>query len=580
TGFTWSLLTNGSNATFTPATATYRAGPMPNAMDVVQVTDSLGNTATVTITTSAAIGIAGGGSTIPPRGAATFSASGGSGAGFTWALSTNASGGSIGAATGQYTAGATGSVVDLVEVTDSLGNTATLMVPVGPVVTVMPAMPVVSPSASVVLTATGGSGNGYTWSITSVPAVGTLNANTGEYRAGTTGDVSDTVRVVDSLGNAAIVTVRIAGSLQLSPSMVTLAPLALQTFTAAGGSTTGYRYSFMNSPSGGSIDPNTGEYRAGATGGVTDELVVTDSLGNTARASVVVTEALTLTPNTGNAPPRGTIAFSARGGGTTKQFALTSNGSGGTIDAATGVYVVGATPGVTDVITVSDEHGAMASASITVTAGLTVSPDTITLVPGAEQTFTASGGSGAGFTWTLEENTSGASLDAASGAYVAGETGGGIDTLLVTDSLGNTARATISVVAPGGIVGPPYSQRPPVSGWALGCSSSGGDGALALLAGLLFVARRRRGLAVAALVGVLSMPAFAAPSKKKPAKPAKVAPVPVPEPTPVVTPSPPPPVELPPTPPPAKRQRTVAVTDVSVAVPDEKMDAAGFTELV
>jgi hypothetical protein len=83
----------------------------------------------------------------------------------------------------------------------------------------------------------------------------------------------------------------------ISPSSVTLAPQASQTFTASGGSGTGYTWAFVANASGGTLSA-TGVYTAGATGGVNDIIGVTDSLGNSATATVTVT-AVTAPSNSG-----------------------------------------------------------------------------------------------------------------------------------------------------------------------------------------------------------------------------------------------------------------------------------------
>jgi MYXO-CTERM domain-containing protein len=70
--------------------------------------------------------------TVTPGKTTTLTASGGTGTGITWSIATNASGGSIDPSTGVYTAGKTPSVVDLAQATDSLGDTSTQSVTVGP----------------------------------------------------------------------------------------------------------------------------------------------------------------------------------------------------------------------------------------------------------------------------------------------------------------------------------------------------------------------------------------------------------------------------------------------------------------
>jgi hypothetical protein len=123
---------------------------------------------------------------------------------------------------------------------------------------------------------------------------------------------------------------------------------------------------------------------------------------------------------------------------------LASNASGGAIDAATGAYTAGAHAGVTDVAAVVDSIGNTAKVSIVVGPSLTISPTNAIATVGQTLTFTATGGSGNGYHWSLPTDGSGGSIDVANGAYKAG-TLNGLDVVRVIDSLGNAAEATITV---------------------------------------------------------------------------------------------------------------------------------------
>jgi Putative Ig domain/Concanavalin A-like lectin/glucanases superfamily len=76
-------------------------------------------------------------------------------------------------------------------------------------------------------------------------------------------------------------------SVLVSPSLVTLTSAETQTFVASGGSSP-YVYSFLSNNSGGTINSSTGFYTAGASGGVLDVILVTDSLDALGSASVSV----------------------------------------------------------------------------------------------------------------------------------------------------------------------------------------------------------------------------------------------------------------------------------------------------
>ncbi|MFZ5440271.1 MAG: kelch repeat-containing protein [Myxococcota bacterium] len=594
TGYTWELLTNNSGGGITAA-GVYTAGPTPQVQDTVRVTDSLGARALATITVGAGVGVTPAMVTLAPRATRVFLASGGSNMGLTFALTTNGSGGSVDASSGAYLAGATGNTTDVVTATDSLGNSGTALITVSAGVSVTPQSPSTAPNGTIDFMAAGGSGTGWVWTLLSAPSGGTVNRDTGAYRAGATGEVSDVLRVVDSLGNEAQVSIAVGGSLAITPANPTVAPRATQGFTASGGSGSGYTWALVINASQGSIDAN-GLYRAGPVGGVMDRVEVTDSLGNRGATNITVSDALALTPALSSVPPRGALTFTATGGREPRVFSLSTNGSGGSIDAQTGAYLAGASS-AQDVVTVTDALGEARTAVVNVTVGVSISPATVTRPIRGTVAFSASGGSGTGFTWSFETNGSGATLDEATGEYTAGEKGEVDDVVRVTDSLGNSATAVVSVLAGSTAANrTPFTTRAPVSGWSCGCTSASGNGLWPLL-GLVLLGWRRRPttrapgraarrsvLPLVAVVTVLAgLPVEAAPAKKPRTKTTKKAPAPpppAPEPAPVVEPMPEPaPVATPP-PPRAPSKPSVVVLDVEVSVPNEKLDGAAFTELV
>jgi len=67
----------------------------------------------------------------------------------------------------------------------------------------------VAPRGQTAFAATGGSGTGYVWSLPTNGSGGSIDASTGAYTAGPTGNVTDTVRVTDSVGNSASVNVTV-----------------------------------------------------------------------------------------------------------------------------------------------------------------------------------------------------------------------------------------------------------------------------------------------------------------------------------------------------------------------------------
>jgi sugar lactone lactonase YvrE len=94
---------------------------------------------------------------------------------------------------------------------------------------------------------------------------------------------------------------------------------------------------------------------------------------------------------------------------------------------------------------------------------------------GESQTLTATGGRG-DYTWTFVTNNSGGSLTA-SGGYVAGSKSGVLDTVMVKDGIGNSATATVTVVAPLTVPGGTNPTIP--TGASQTLTASGGSGSYA-----------------------------------------------------------------------------------------------------
>jgi hypothetical protein len=479
TGYTWALVANDAGGTLS-ATGVYTAGSTVGLSDYVGVTDSVGNFAMAQAFVTTDLSISPVGGLLAPRASQSFSASGGSGTGYTWDLALNASGGAV-SATGLYTAGPIGGVYDVIRVTDSLGNFVVADMTVTGALTISPASVSIVRGASQTFYGSGGSGTGFRWSLLTNSSGATLTAY-GVYTAGSTDGVRDVVGATDSLGNSATATVDVGTTtpVVVSPSQVTVARLASRTFTASGGSGI-YAWALSTNASGGSMSA-AGVYTAGATGGVTDEVRVTDSVGRSATAVVTVLPPLAISPSSVSLAPRTLQTFTASGGsGAGYAWSLQPNLSGGSVSAS-GVYTAGATGGVTDVVRLTDSAGDAAMAEVKVTTpppALRVSPSDVTLEPNASQTFTASGGSGAGYRWALTTNASGGSLGATTGMYTAGAKGGVTDIVQVTDSLGTSATASVTVTVP-----------TPTTG----CTTSGGSAfpLLALVALPLLVSRRRR----------------------------------------------------------------------------------------
>jgi len=475
TGFAFTLSTNASGGTIDPVSGAYVAGATPSVTDVVTATDPLGNSATANVAVGAGVSVTPASPATPPRGPLTLVASGGSGTGYGFALSTNGSGATIGAATGVYTAGPVGSTSDVVTVTDSLGNTATVSISVGGGLTLSPAAPIVAPRQSQTFTSAGGSGSGLVFALSTNGSGATINPATGVYTAGATGGSSDIVTVTDSLGNTATSTITVGPGLQVVPGSATLAPLGRQGFAVSGGSGVGYAFALTTNNSNGNVNPATGDYQAGAVGSVVDLITATDSLGNVATIQVTVTAALAPVQSSVSIAPRGNTTLAVAGGAGGVTFALTVNGSGGSIDPRSGHYIAGPNGGTSDLVTATDANGVFTTFTVTIGPGVALAPATPSVAPRGALTFTASGGSGAGFSYVLTTNPSGGSIDPATGAYEAGPNASTVDVVVATDSLGNSA--TVSISVGGGLVltpsAPTVAPRGGLSFSAFGGSGSG-----------------------------------------------------------------------------------------------------------
>ena len=401
-GNTWSLSAAPSGGTIDAVSGAYAAGATASTADTVKVTDSLGNTATVNVSVGAGITINPSTPSVATRQPVTFTATGGSGVGYTWAfVSAPPSGGTL-TAGGSYQAGSTGSVTDKVKVTDSLGNTASVDVVVGPSIAITPAAGVAAPKQSIAFAVSGGSGKSPAWAFTTNASGGTLDATTGKYVAGPTGNVNDVIKVTDSLGNTISATIAVGAPLAMAAAGPTPPRSTLDLAASGGGAP--YAWSFVTNASGGTLDPATGKYTAGSTGSKTDVVKVTDAFGSVAQRNIKVTAGVTITPASASLPPLGAVTLAASGGSATGfVWTIPTNKSGATIDAA-GNYKAGATGAVTDTVQVADSLGNTATINVSVGGGLAITPAAPSTPPKGSVAFTATGGSNAGYTWSLSPN--------------------------------------------------------------------------------------------------------------------------------------------------------------------------------
>jgi len=249
---------------------------------------------------------------------ASLSASGGSGGGYTFAVTSGTGLSAVGlslsptgAITGTPSAGESAGVF-AVTVTDSAGNTATGTVtltigyPTLTITTSSLSSGVVGVAYSATLNASGGSGTGYIWSVssgaTSLSAVGLSLSSAGVLSGASpvTGTATFTVKVTDSGNNTATANLTVAINASLTVTTTTL-PTATEgtaytaTLAATGGSGTGYTWTVtsgtglsavgLSLSSSGTITgiPNAAETSTPVT------IQVTDSTGDTAIAALSLT---------------------------------------------------------------------------------------------------------------------------------------------------------------------------------------------------------------------------------------------------------------------------------------------------
>jgi subtilisin family serine protease len=365
--------------------------------------------------------------------------------------------------------------------------------------TIAPDGTTVAPGGKVSFTASGGTGEGWTWSLATNASGGAIDPRTGEYTAGPGGAATDVVQVEDSFENVATASVSVVAPLSVDPGAATVAPRDQLRFTASGGSGSGYRWSLVTSATGGTIEggtgaygPETGLYRAGPIGGATDVVQVEDLVGNVATAIVTSTPAISLTASASTLPPGASAWLEAQGGsGAGYEWSLLAGASGGSVVAVgpgLGLYRAGPGGGVTDVVQVVDSVGGAATAAIDVTAGISIAPSAPTVAARSTVQLGATGGSGSGYVWLVSVDASGGTIDPSSGTYTAGPKGDTVDEVWVVDSLGNTASVAVTVT-------PAVAEsRPLPEADGCGCRHGGsGYGSLALAAALLLAAPRRPG---------------------------------------------------------------------------------------
>ncbi len=152
---------------------------------------------------------------------------------------------------------------------------------------------------------------------------------------------------------------------------------------------------------------------------------------------------LDLTPDSSQIVISSTLEFQAEGG--VPPYLFTIESGGGSINEETGVFTAPADAG-SSVITVLDSAGLIDSSTVTIIAGslssaLAISPSAISLNVNGSVTFSSTGGTSP-YTYSLV--TGSGTINATTGAYTAPALAG-TDTIRVTDSVGATSDAVVSI---------------------------------------------------------------------------------------------------------------------------------------
>lgn len=315
---------------------------------------------------------------------------------------------------------------------------------------------------AVALGAAGGSG-GYRYVLENTRSGGRVESSTGVYTPGPVPNTLDSIELTDSKGDLALIPISVSPTLSAVPPAANVEPGGTIDFSVAGNLSV-VVWSVLVNRSGGRIDSLTGRYVAGPHGNVQDVVQVTTATGSDdirqGTVLVCVGSPLSIDVPSQQLTVGTTMTCVPRGGsGQGYRWHLVDGPSGGHVDPLTGVYVAGPQAEVTDVLAVSDSEGAVTTVNLLVTPPLRgllsiqvpVDDRLGILLPvarGQALTYTASGGSGQGYRWSLAQNLSGGSVDPVTGVYTPGPKGGVTDSLAVTDSAGGVATLQLSVAPP------------------------------------------------------------------------------------------------------------------------------------
>lgn len=342
-------------------------------------------------------------------------------------------GGTINPSTGDFTASSNITGTTIIKVRDALGNIAKASIMVrGPLKLSVPNTKVET-GGLVRISAIGGVG-GYLFSIPS--GIGTINHHTGAYTAPETPGVA-AVQVKDSMGNSDVAILNIYDPVRIKPSKLTLSRKSDFNFKFSGGTPP---YSFQIESGGvGSIDEKTGVFHARAYTGPST-ILITDVVGNKAKAEVTVVENLAFNLSQLTLVVRNSFDFKSRVAGGIPPYTFSVEPSQGSLKGT--VYTAPNEPGTYTVsVTDSQEQNPNTTTlTVTVNPELTIKTESTTLAKNAKTRFSVTGGVPP-YTFSIQ---SGEGTINESGEYSAPNSTGKTS-IRVGDAYGNFATATISV---------------------------------------------------------------------------------------------------------------------------------------
>jgi hypothetical protein len=306
------------------------------------------------------------------------------------------------------------------------------------------------------------------WSVAS--GGGTIS-NSGLFTAGTVAGTfpATVVATIGGLSANGTVTVT-AGPLAtivVTPTPVTLARNATQTFTAVGTDAFGNVVAFTPNWSvvaGGGAVSNAGVFTAGTVAGTYTNTVQASSGAIAGRATVTVTpgavSTITVTPNPVTLGIGAVQQFTAVARDASNNIVTItptwSVAAGGGVISTTGQFTAGTTPGTYTNTARATSGTISGSATVTVTSGalatLTVTPNPANLSIGQSQQFTVEGRDGSNNvipvvapTWAVVAG--GGSIGGSSGMFTAGNTAGTYTNTVRVSSGTITGFATVNVVS-------------------------------------------------------------------------------------------------------------------------------------